>query len=296
MATATKARPFNYELFRKRVRLFDSDLAGERDTAIRQALGQCAESDPPVHFWEAAALAFGGVDGAERDELEERAARAEAEAAEQRDQAARNAEAAREQSEINARLREENARLEDALDRRADDGERRDWPEIGALQPTSLLLMFAFVLVCEWSAIAPLGHAWLGRSAWIVAEWIHALAIALFIVWSFAVYRREGLRELLFGWAAWGGIWVFAVWVIGLNLPGFTHKFLYRQMFVPYCWWATMGIAFRPGTIWIVFIALAVAVDLILGFPVSRWIVGMIIGAITLLKNWLECFADSEGK
>lgn len=285
MATATGAKPktFNYDLFRKRVRLFDSDRDGERELAIQQALRQCAESEPPLHFWEAAGAAFGGADTGERERLEERAARAEAEAEDERRNAA-------EQTEINDRLREEIARLSETRD--PDDYARGEWPDTWLLQPNPLLAMLAILLVCEWTAVTPLGHTWLGRYAATVSEWIHAFAMALFVVRSFAVYRRKGGRELAFDWIAWGSGWVLTAWVIGLTYPAFMRSFFFRQMFVPYCWWATMGVTFRVGTFWIVFAALAFVIDLILGLPVSRWIVGRIAWAIALLRQELEQYTE----
>ena len=70
MPTATQAKVFNYDLFKKRVRLFDSDSDGERNLAFTQAVRQCAEHNPPLKFYEAASQAFPSGRGKADEELE----------------------------------------------------------------------------------------------------------------------------------------------------------------------------------------------------------------------------------
>jgi hypothetical protein len=289
MATATKTKPFNYDLFRKRVRLFDSDSHGERDLAIHQALIQCAESDPPLHFWEAAGAAFGGVDRDERARLEERAARAEAEAEDQRRKAESNAEAAAQQKEISDRLRQDNARLAEELERRGDGHKELNWPDIAILQPFWLLLTLVAALIGEWLAASPSGTSKLGDSAAIVAEWIHTPCMALFALWSVAVYKCEGFRRLLRDWAGWAGAWALAVLVLHGIDPAFDIGGLaFRQLLIPYRWWATMGGNFSQDDCASVIGALILVIDVSEGLPMTRWILAAIARVLSAVKDRLE--------
>jgi hypothetical protein len=293
MATATKTKPFNYDLFRKRVRLFDSDSHGERDLAIHQALIQCAESDPPLHFWEAAGAAFGGVDRDERARLEERAARAEAEAEDQRRKAESNAETAAQQKEISDRLRQDNARLAEELEKRPDAREEFNWSEVEALQPIWLFVTLGAGLMCEWFAASPAGKSWLGDNAGIVAEWVHAPCMVLFVVWNVSVYKCEGFKQLLRDWAGWAGAWAFVVLMLHGTDPAFDiGSPAFRQLLVPYRWWATMGGNFSQDDCAFAIGSLVFVMDVTEGLPVTRWVLAKLARVLSAMKERLEALGD----
>lgn len=286
MATGGKA--FNYGKFGKLVRLFDSDSIGERDVAVMQALKQCREHEPRVLFWEAAGTVFGSFSQGEVDRLEERAVAAETEAKNQRQAAERAAEEARRQKEAGARLTAENARLTEDMQRVARGG--FEWPDIALLRPGVLQLPLSLVVAAEWVAIMPLGRSWLGGDAPFVAEWIRVLGIALFVLWSAALYKCGDWGDLLSGWIAWAVWWAFVVFAIAISDAGFrVGTAAFNQMLVPYCWWGTMGAPFTEPDCWIVLFALGLVVDTNLGWPIWRMIgsvvAAVVIGAIEAVEN-----------
>src|SRR6185312_15607660 len=75
MATV-KAETFDAEMFGKLVALFDSNQAGEAESAFRKAVLMCAKNG--LHFGEAAGMAF-GKDGGDAAELRDQLQRQEAE-------------------------------------------------------------------------------------------------------------------------------------------------------------------------------------------------------------------------
>jgi hypothetical protein len=288
MPTATQAKTFNYDLFRKRVRLADSDFEGERNLALTQALRQCAEQQPPMLFFEAVCAAFGQVDKEERERLLERAEEAEAKVEDQRKKAGILAAAIEQQKEIGARLKQENARLAEELESRPPVDPDSPWVQDWMLQPTALLLILGIAVACEWAAVTPFAKSCVGDSAGTVSEWIHVLCMVLFAAWSFAIHKRKGWDRMMSSWGIWIGGWVFIAVTIGFTDPTFdTGTFAFRQLLVPYCWWATMGANFSPNDLVIVFVALAFVVDGNAGLPVCRWIVPRLKWAFAGLRERL---------
>jgi hypothetical protein len=281
MATAGKAKSFNYELFRKRVRLFDSSADGERDLAVTQALKQCAQSDPPMHFWEAAGTAFGfGESGNEEvEELKERAATAQEESAHLRRSAER-------QEQVCDQLRNENARLAEKLDRVANEVKELrapEWPQIWVLRPQVLLVAAGIVVALEWFAITPLGISWLADRGSIIAEWLHAIAMGIFVVWSVALWKCDGAKKVFEQWVVWTSCWVPCavwMWVLDRHLAGVG----FQQLLVPYRWWATMGVGFSLPDCGLVFFGVAIAVDRNLGSPVGRFVWALMLVPF----SWIE--------
>jgi hypothetical protein len=310
MTTAAKIKPFNYDLFRKRVRLFDSDAQGERDLAMHQAIKQCAECEPPLHFWEAAGAAFGGVDRDERARLEERAARAEAEAEDQRRKAEGNAETAARQKEISDRLRQEDARLAEEVRRQKEigdqlrqenvrlaeemrrqgvRGEEFNWPDVWFLEPGCLGIVFGFGVNCEWLAATSMISNWFGDPNRIIAEWLHVACMSLFVLWTVALYKCKGLKRLLLSWGIWAGIWGILVFTFNRIDPAFdTGNFAFWQLLIPYRWWATMGTHFLPLDRICVFCAIPFTVDLCEGLPLMRLIVEKLGWVLSAFRDRID--------
>lgn len=260
MATATKARSFNYELFRKRVRLFDSNAEGERNEAVRQAIGQCARCEPPLHFWEAAGAAFGSVDEEERERLEERAESAES-----------DAENARQDAE---RLRQENARLDEELRIRpaTDDGDVLRLTILASLLD-KLEAALAIAISAEWAAVTPVGCFLLGDHAALIAEWLHAVAMGMFLLWSIALYRHSGTKTLSRQLGTWIVGWAVLVGLFGRLDSAFDiHAAGFKQLLVPYRWWGTMGLGFSGLDASVAMIVLGHVIDANAGFPFLGWV------------------------
>jgi len=268
MGTATEKKAFNYDLFRKRVRLFDSDQFGERDLAVSQAVRQCAAHEPPLRFWEAAAMAFGGAIG-EVERLGDEIARLVAEAAEQARETARLAAALAEAQQANARLAEENRAWESEVIRLA--ARRAGGGGLRWLPPKPLLVAAAIAIAAEWLT----GWLWAPSHSeagiYFTLQWLHALAIALFAAWGVAVYKGAGAGLLL----AKSALWI-AGWAVAILLFAWMHGGLARnalaidQMMLPFDWWATRGVTVSGLDAGIALFMLQWTLDLNLGLPITR--------------------------
>jgi len=268
MATATENKAFNYDLFRKRVRLFDSDQFGERDLAVSQAVRQCAAHEPPLRFWEAAAMAFGGAIG-EVERLSDEIARLEAEAAEQARETARLAAALAEAQQANARLAEENRAWESEVIRLA--ARRAGGGGLRWLPPKPLLVAAAIAIAAEWLT----GWLWAPSHSeagiYFTLQWLHALAMTLFAAWGVAVYKGAGLGPLLAKSALWIAGWAVAIglfaWMHGCD--GGNGLAIY-QMMLPFDWWGTRGVRVSGLDAGIALFLLQWTLDLNLGLPITR--------------------------
>jgi hypothetical protein len=296
MATATKTDTFNYDLFRKRVRLFDSDADGERNAAIRQALKQCAECDPPMHFWEAAGTAFGDVDIEERERLTRCVAWAEADAEEQRRiaeeqrrKADRSVEAAAQQKEINDRLRQDNARLNEALEGRdVETVDEENWFDVPWLKPDNLASTMLAVLVAEWNANAPLGRFFFEDYAPIVAEWLHTAVIVVFLLWVFFLGRGPG-KILVKQLACWIAGWAVVVAFVASTNDNFNiHSYAFKLLLVPSRWWGTMGLPFDTGDYGIATLTATFVADCNGGFTFLRSIIEGARNAVSFIRHGID--------
>jgi len=265
MATATQAGVFNYDLFKKRVRLFDSNRDGERNVAISQALKQCAEHDPPLLFYEAVSGAFGGGNSADHERL-----KADFE----------------QLKTVAAGLNEENARLLQEVDRLRLMSAASEWPPAWFVQPKPLLFALGIAVAMEWLLLLPFWE--LPESdTFLLVQWAHAICAGLFLLWSMAVFKCEGSKRLALGWLAWGGAWCFLVAIRAAYHGGF-HQNAFRigVMASPLHWWGAVRMGSAANNVASTLIALAFVIDLICGAPVMLWAGNRLIQLATKLLEW----------
>ena len=195
---AGRKKQFDADLFRKLVRLFDSDREGERDVAMRQALQHCADCDPPLRFCDAVALAF-GEDGASDDrvaELQGRIDRLENE---------------------NTQLSEGVTALREELEGRGAGRKRRKGAGFGGLLADAWsfaqcrLLMLATVLAVRLLLLMFLDAGLSPRRTWWVNRIFIALAALLFMKWSGAQYEQSGVGPVFMKWIVFAGLSVVAL-------------------------------------------------------------------------------------
>jgi hypothetical protein len=293
MATATAAKKaFNYERFGKLVRLFDSESSGEREAAVRRALRQCAESEPPVHFWEAVGAAFGsGVDPAEREALQSSALRAIAEAERERQRVKEIAGDAARQKEIIDNLEQENEQLAAQLKNTGP-----QLPDFNAfdrwfLRPKVLLVMIGLCVAFEWTTLTPLGKSWFPGCASVVAVWARFLALLYFVAWSLATFAFEGTKRLLAQWAVWAGGWsVVVAWIVWRDHRFPLGRFYFCQMVAPHNWWATLGLNYHPWECYVALGVLALVIDGCAGLPVTRKTGWVVLIVVLGFLSWIESF------
>jgi hypothetical protein len=186
-------------------------------------------------------------------------------------------------------LKEENTRLSDDLARVATEARRAEWPDTLVLRPVVLLVTLVVLVAAEWVAITPFGVSWLGDRAPIVAEWVHAVAMAIFMIWSMALYKREGFDKFWEQGLAWTTSWAMVVFCIWLIDPNFAAgSFAFKQLLVPYRWWGTMGANFSLMDCAVVFVSLGVTLDINLGCPVARAVLEATGSLIYWAKEKLE--------
>lgn len=263
MATATQAG-FNYDLFKKRVRLFDSDRDGERNTAISQALRQCAEHDPPLLFYEAMSGAFG--DGNNTDQNRMKADFAELKT-------------------VASRLNDENGRLLQEVDRLRLLRTASEWPPAWFVQPKPLLFALGITVAMEWLLLLPFWEL-PEPDAFLLVQWAHTICVGLFLLWSVALYKCEGSKRLALGRLAWGGAWFFLVAIQAFYHGGF-HQNAFRigVMATPLHWWSAVGFG-SAHNVAPALIVLAGVIDLIYGAPVMLWMGNKLIQLATKLLEW----------
>lgn len=278
MATATEKKTFNYELFRKRVRLFDSSFVGERDLAISQALAQCAKHEPPMLFWEAAAVAFGGAT-AEIDRLADQIAQMQREAAAREREAASLAASLAEIRQANERLEQENRAWEDEVCRLA--GGEAAPPALRFLRPKPWLVAAGLALAAEWLSACLAARARSAEEIYFMLQWLHVLAMALFLAWGVALYKSAGIGPLLVKSAVWIAGWAVAIGLLAWTHGGFEKNALaVDQMLLPTCWWGTRGVRASGLDAGIALFLLQWTLDLNLGLPFGR--------ALCSLAQWIR--------
>jgi hypothetical protein len=185
MATV-KAETFDAEMFGKLVALFDSNQAGEAESAFRKAVLMCAKNG--LHFSEAAGMAF-GRDGGEADELRDQLEK-------ERSEHVADVEAAAEKvRELNDQVA---ALQKAAMDADAGGGDdehvidlrgrlRRAWRHWQ-------FRLFVLALVQEAGAVFLLNGAGVAAPLFGLLNWL------LFAVWSVALFRKRGLGQMLLKW------------------------------------------------------------------------------------------------
>jgi hypothetical protein len=275
MATAATAKKaFNYERFSKLVRLFDSENSGEREAAVRQALRQCGESEPRLHFWEAVGAAFGGgVDSA---------LSAIAEAERERQKAKENAEDAARQKEIIENLERENEQLAEQLKNAGPQARQFNAFERWLLRPKVLLVVLGLCVAFEWTALTPLGRSWFPGHAGSVAVWVRFLAFGSFALWSLVNLEFAGAKRCVAQWAIWAAGWAAVVaWIVWRDHRFPFGRFYANELLAPQNWWATLGLNFFPGECYFALGVLALVLDGCAGFPVVRK-TGMVIFVLIL--------------
>ncbi len=180
MATV-KAEKFDVEAFGKMVALFDSNNAGEAENAFRKAVLICAKNG--LRFADAAGMAFGHDDGGEVAELRDQLQRQEAEYAGKLTWSAEE-------------IQRLNGELAAALSDRAE-GERshdfKGWLRRMWVFPQFRLALMAAVHVTGIAVvqILPVGPLFL------LAD------LCLFVAWSIAQGRKEGLGQMLMKWVVY---------------------------------------------------------------------------------------------
>ena len=225
-----------------------------------------------------------------RQRLEQRVARAEAEAQNQRSKAECSAEDAAQQKEINERLRVDNARLSEALEGRPVEADAEGgWPDIPSLEPENLQRSLCIAMAAEWSSNMPLGRFFLDDYSLIAAEWFHAIAVGMFLLWSTALYKCSGPKKLLTQWARWIAGWAVVVaWTSWLNDAFNVHAFAFQLMFVPDRWWGTMGLPFTGGDCGFAVIVLMFVGDWNQGFDCTRWWLQKVVDGYSLARRVIE--------
>jgi hypothetical protein len=256
MATATQAGVFNYDLFKKRVKLFDSNRDGERNVAISQALKQCAEHDPPLLFWEAVSGAFGGGNNADHERLKAEFA---------------------ELKTVASSLNEENSRLLQEVNHLRQARPASDWPDAWFLQPRPLLFALSIGVAAEWLLMLPF-WALTEPVAFLLVQWTHTICAALFVMWSMATFKCEGSKRLVLGWLSWGGAWFFLIAVhafldAGIHWSGFR----FWVMAAPLHWWSAVGFGARGDNVTAALIVLTAVIDIICGARVLSWLKDRIV-------------------
>ena len=174
--STVRAEHFDLELFGKLVALFDSNQAGEAESAFRKAVIMCARNG--MHFSEAAGMAFGQDDRVVVAEVLEQLRREEAEHASQLTEAAAEIE----------RLRSELAGETPEGEHIIDFGGRlrRAW-----VFPQFRLLVLTLMLAAT-SAIAPTYDG--------LARFFGAVCVFLFGAWSVAQFRKSGIGQMFMKW------------------------------------------------------------------------------------------------
>jgi len=265
MATATQAGVFNYDLFKKRVKLFDSNRDGERNVAISQALKQCAEHDPPLLFCEAVAVAFGGGNSADQDRIKADFA---------------------ELKTVASRLNDENGRLLQEVDRLRQMSAASEWPPAWFVQPRPLLFALGIAVAMEWLLLLPFWE--LPESdTFLLVQWMHTICAGLFLLWSMAVFKCEGSKRLALGWLAWGGAWAFLVAIHAVYHGGFhMNAFRIGVMASPLHWWSAVRFGSAANNVASTLIALAFVIDLICRAPVTLWAGNRLFQIAAKLLEW----------
>lgn len=287
MPSATEKKEFNYDLFRKRVRLFDSDSIGERELAVSQALRQCAQHEPPLLFWEVTAAAFGGSSAAAMDELAEKVSHLQAVAAERERNATRLAASLAEARQAVERLTQENAMWESEICQLSDDG--HGLAKLWALRPKPLTTAFGIAIAAEWLT----AWLWAGSQTWVDAyfplQWLHTLAIVLFLAWSVSLWKCAGIKRLLAKWAIWIAGWAATIGLLAyLHGGGLANELAFKQQILPVCWWGTRGVAVSGLDVRVVFFTLQWTLDLSLGLPITR--------ALCAAAEWVHKTAQAANR
>jgi hypothetical protein len=181
MATV-RAETFDAEMFGKLVALFDSNQAGEAESAFRKAVLLCAKNG--LHFGEAAGMAFGHGDSGKVAELE-----------------AKLHESADDWEKAQAEIE----RLRAQLDEKGEDtpegehvidlpGRLRRWWRFWQFR---LFVLTVAIGACAWAGEAHLQ----GLAA--VLGW---LCLFLFGAWSVAQFRKSGFGQMLLKWLVYGAV------------------------------------------------------------------------------------------
>jgi len=190
-----RKKEFDVELFRKRVRLFDSSQAGERDVAMRQALQQCAECEPPLLFCEAVSLAYAQPTDdrlqAAFIELQEKLNQRESEAAMLAD------------NYLDAQQR-----IEDLMNGRGQHAGRYEFAELVRTtwyHPQSRLLCLTLIVLLRLLIIW-LWNDWFSAPVFWTSNVIFlSAAIYLFCKWTSLQYGEAGLLQWLVKASIFGG-------------------------------------------------------------------------------------------
>jgi uncharacterized coiled-coil protein SlyX len=269
MATATQAKLFNYDLFKKRVRLFDSDSDGERNLAFTQALRQCVEHTPPLKFHEAASQAF-GFDGGKLAAALDRVTQLESEITRLEDAGETLANALAEQQEINAELQETIDRLQAELQNRqgiahgsANAGFptnalssyavlkwllRKIWPPIIWNWPNLLTVLLGADSAIAWVWINVRGSEMNVPAVLMYIIWFR---VALLTAWIVLIDRRQGRGVLIVKSSLWLVMWWSVV--IATNLLNHVEVADYvsltpvnvAMMLAPVFWWCPLLATFH---------------------------------------------------
>lgn len=189
-----RKREFDVDLFRKRVRLFDSKSEGERDVAIRQALQQCTDCDPPLLFWEAVSAACGPMDSrfhAAFAELQERLEQRESEAAQLADKYM-EAQNRIEQLTNEREGREQNHNFHDLV--------LHTWSF-----PQSRFLLLAIVILARLIFYGYWRDSESITMFWLTNVTAASAGLLLFCKWTSLQFGEAGLLQLLLKWFLFGG-------------------------------------------------------------------------------------------
>jgi hypothetical protein len=279
MPTATQTKTFNYDLLRKRVRLFDSNSDGERNLAVTQALRQCAEQQPPVLFYEAVCGAFGGGNNAEleklRADLEREKLRANAELEKLRDEF-------EELKAVASALNDENQRLMEEVETLGQTISKTAWPSTWILQPKPLLVILGLCVAVEWLA-GPLVRGSSGVAMpFFITECLHMVSVAMFVLWSIAQYKSGDLEDLGWHWSIWIGGWLpFVLWHLA-HAHNATSSGIDIWL-IPLYYWNCIRPDLGNGDIAFALSLLFLVVDVNIGLPVVRWTLATLRNVIAKL-------------
>jgi hypothetical protein len=244
---ATKSKKtFNIDLFRKRVRLFDSDSEGERTLAFNQCIEQC--HDYEKLFWEVSGDAFGtSTSSTSTEELNQ-------------------------VKQENQRLHEQNAALTQELAKKPEPViVDASWPDYEILQPDFLTVVLGGVVYLGWifknfSVFLDVQHA-VEQSLWA-----HSISMAFFMLWSLSIFMTAGIREMMIRWVVWAGAWAAFAGTSLLMHDGNAHN-LWRMYYMtaPLDWWnSCLGIGDGLDLVLVTFF-LGGVIDGFFKFAGLRW-------------------------
>jgi len=241
---------FNAELFKKRIRQADSS-DGDGAVALTQAVKQCREHEPPVHFYEAIVEAFGKNDAAQWK--------------------ARNEKLEQENSYLREQLEEE-TQTEPETPKGTS-----AWPDDWALQPKQLVIFASVLAGIEWLIGSSFGHYVIHGDRLLIVMWLHMLTLAIFGLWAVAVFKLSGVSQLILRVAVWGAGW-FALlgWMVYRHGDAKVTHTPMMLMLLPVNWWSGARMNIARLDLLVVFLVLVVALDVNLRGAMTGWVIAKV--------------------